>query len=291
MARPRLASLLREPLLHFLLLGGALFGVYAWRNRDAPSEAPSRRVVLGEGDVRWLKETWARQWQREPTPDELRALVTEYLKEELLSREAREMGLDQNDTYVRRRLAQKVEFLVQDTSRLAEPSEEELRRYFDAHPERFRGEPRASFTQVYFTREHRAEALATLARLEAGANPMEQGDVLLLDAEFREASVEGVAAQFGPKFADAVFALEAGAWHGPLESGYGLHLVRVDLKSTTKPREFAAVRGQVVERWRDDRQREDAAKFFAGLLRKYDVVVDESLKPLVEGLGRAEGAK
>lgn len=291
MLRPRLASLLREPLLHFLLLGGALFGVYAWRSAGAPSEAPSRRVVLGEGDVRWLRETWARQWQREPTPDELRALVTEYLKEDLLSREAREMGLDQNDTYVRRRLAQKVEFLVQDTSRLAEPSEDELRRYFDAHPERFRGEPRTTFTQVYFTREHRSEALATLARLEAGANPMDQGDVFLLDAEFREASVDGVSAQFGPRFADAVFALEPGAWHGPLESGYGLHLVRVAAKTTTKPREFATVRPAVLERWRDDRQREDAARFFAGLLRKYDVVADESVKPYVDDLRGAEGAR
>ncbi len=291
MARLRLPPLLREPLVHFLLLGAALFLVYAWRSPDVPTEEPSRRVPFGEGDVRWLRETWTLQWQREPTLAEMRALVREYLREELLAREARELGLDKDDTYVRRRLAQKVEFLVKDTSRLVEPTDDELRTYFDAHAERFRGEPRVSFTQVYFTREHHVEAVATLARLEAGANPMEQGDVSLLEAEFRETTHQGVSAQFGPKFADAVLALEVGGWKGPIESGYGFHLVRVTGATAAKAREFAAVRGQVLELWREDKERDDSAKYFARLLQKYDLVVDESVKPLVDGLGRAEGTK
>lgn len=288
MARFRISSLLREPLLHFLVLGAALFALYAWRTGGQTSEGPSRQVRLGEGEVRWLRETWTLQWQREPTPEELRALVAEYLKEELLSREAREMGLDRDDTYVRRRLAQKVEFLLQDTTRLAEPTEDELRRTFEAHPDRFGGEPAVSFTQVYFAREHRAEAVATLPRLVAGANPMEQGDVLLLDAEIRAATRQAVAAQFGPKFADAVLALEAGSWQGPIESGYGLHLVRVTERRAAKPRELAEVRAQVVERWRDERQREATEKHLASLYEKYHVVADESVKPLLPRLPKPE---
>ena len=112
--------LLKEPLLHFLVLGALLFAVYSWLNRSLPdNKSAAGTVRITSNEIAWLKETWSRQWQREPTRDELRGLVTDFLKEELLAREARALGLDQNDTIVRRRLAQKLEFLVQDTSRLA----------------------------------------------------------------------------------------------------------------------------------------------------------------------------
>jgi hypothetical protein len=152
--------LTKEPLFHFLLIGAVLFGAYAWRNRGTPGENQARQVRISEADVKWLKETWARQWQREPTLDELGGLVTEFLKEELLAREAREMGLDQNDTVVRRRLAQKVEFLVQDTSQWVEPTEDDLRKFHAAHPERFSEPARVSFTHIYFSREKRTDAAA-----------------------------------------------------------------------------------------------------------------------------------
>ena len=145
--------LLKEPLLHFVVLGALLFGAYSWLNRGARSEGPAKQVRVSETDVKWLVETWTRQWQRPPTRDELRGLVTGFLKEELLAREAREMGLEENDTIVRRRLAQKLEFLLQDTSRLAEPSEEDLHKFYAAHPERFQAEARVSFTHVFFNRE------------------------------------------------------------------------------------------------------------------------------------------
>ena len=278
-----------EPLLHFLLIGAVLFVAYAWVNRGVQNNGKPLPVHISDGDVKWLKETWARQWQREPTNDELRGLVTEYLKEELLAREAREMGLDQNDTYVRRRLAQKVEFLVQDASRLAEHTESDLLKFYDAHPELFMEEGRVSFTQIYFSREHRAEVNKALARLERNMDPMELGDrLLLLEPEYYDVSDQTVAGQFGKQFADSVFALQPGKWYGPIESGYGLHLVRVSGKKPGQQRKFAEVRAQVLERWRQQRQREDNEKYFAGLLKKYDVVVDESVKPLVGAIGAKE---
>jgi hypothetical protein len=288
-------KLLKEPLLHFLLIGVVLFAAYAWRNRGAPGPSPRRQVRVSESDVAWLKETWAKQWQREPTREELRGLVTEFLKEELLAREAREMGLDQNDTFVRRRLAQKVEFLVQDTSRLVEPTEDDLRRFYLANPERFTESARVSFTQVYFSPAKRkdaaADARAALARLRDPRPPTldpgisELGDPLLLDSEFRDVDSQAVAGQFGEKFASAVFALPLGGWCGPTESGYGLHLVRVSGQTPARLREFAEVRAQALERWRDQQQREGNENYFAGLLKKYDVVADESVKSLVGALG------
>ena len=287
--------LLHEPLVHFFVLGAVCFAAYTWLNRGAGDARAVKQVRIGENDAKWLRETWVRQWQREPTREELRGLVTDYLREQLLVREAREMGLDDNDTFIRRWLAQKVQFLVQDTSRLAEPTEADLRRFYVANPDRFTDAARVSFTHVFFSRESRkdavADAKAALAELLAPANPTArvggQGDPLLLDREYENTDEQTVAAQFGREFARAVFALKPGAWNGPLESGYGLHLVRVSAMKPARPREFAEVRTQVLDRWREERQREDAEKYFSGLLKKYDVVLDESVKPFVgEPAGR-----
>jgi len=287
--------LLKEPLLHFLVLGALLFAVYSWLNRSLPdNKSAAGTVRITSNEIAWLKETWSRQWQREPTRDELRGLVTDFLKEELLAREARALGLDQNDTIVRRRLAQKLEFLVQDTSRLAEPTEEDLRRFYEANPERFQTDARISFTHVFFSREKRAnaatEAKAALSDLSRGANPADFGDRLLVDSEVVDADMQSVAGQFGREFADAVFTLKPGAWNGPIESGYGLHLVRVSEVKPANRREFSQVKTQVLERWREQRQREDNEKYFASLLKKYDVVVDENLKPLIGPLDESNAA-
>jgi len=281
-------KLLREPLLHFLVAGGLLFAAYSWLRRGDVNETPVVRITASE--VAWLKETWSRQWRREPSRDELRGLVTDYLKEELLAREARAMRLDEDDTIVRRRLAQKVAFLVEDTTRLADPTEQDLRRFYDAHPELFQTGARVPFTHVFFSREKRADAeadaQAALGALQHGADAAALGDRLLLDAEMRDAEERAVAAQFGPDFAQAVLALKPGAWSGPVVSGYGLHLVRVSELTPGRLREFADVRAQALERWRDEQQQAGSARYFAGLLKKYRVSVDESVAPLI---GRLDG--
>lgn len=279
---------LTEPFLHFLVGGGVLFAVYAWLNHAGPAVGPeTRQVRIGAGEVRWLTETWVRQWGRQPTSDDLRSLVANLVKEELLSREARELRLDENDTIVRRRLAQKLEFLLQDTARLGDPSEAELRTFFDASPEAYRTEPRLSFTQIYFSRERRPDAVkdaaAVLARLARApsTDTAELGDRLLLEAEFRDADRRTVASAFGPEFARAVFALRPGGWQGPIESGYGVHLVRVARVDPGRRHPFAEVRAHVLERWREQRQRESEARFLTRLMEKYQVVVDDSVKSVI----------
>jgi hypothetical protein len=268
-----LSRWLREPLLHFAVSGALLFAAYAWLNPSAPG-SDLREVRIGDGEVKWLAATWRGQTGREPTPEELRELVANLVKEELLSREAREMRLDENDTIVRRRLAQKLEFMLQDTARLAEPSEDELRRFYETSPKAFLTEPRISFTQVYFTNERRAAAALPQV---AGASPAEAvmlGDRLMVEPEFRAADPQAIAAVLGPKFARAVVELAPGAWHGPVESGYGVHLVRVAAVEPARRREFAEVRAQVLERWREEKQREAEKRFLDRLAAKYKVVVE-----------------
>ena len=133
--RMRSLKLLKDPLLHFVVAGAILFAGYELINRGEINPSATDPVHIGEGEIRWLKETFANQWQRPPTEDELRGLVAGFLEEELFAREAKALGLDQNDTIVRRRLAQKLTFLVDDTSRIVEPADEELRRFYDANAE------------------------------------------------------------------------------------------------------------------------------------------------------------
>ena len=282
--------ILKEPLFHFLLLGALLFCAYAWLNRGAfarqGNDADTVRITTNE--VAWLAKSWVIQRQTQPTHDELRGLVTEYLKEELLAREARAMGLDQDDLVVRRRLAQKLQFLVQDTSQSAEPTDEDLRRIYEANPDQFQIKAHISFTQVFFSRDTRSDAardakaaLAELSHSPSGTLPTQLGDRLPLETEVVREDEQTVAGQFGDPFAKAVFALRPGAWQGPIESAYGLHLVRVSDVEPAKRREFAEVKAQILYDWHDQRQREDEDKYYAALLKKYTVVVDESVKPLV----------
>lgn len=293
---PRLMQLAREPLVHFLIAGVVLFAAYAWLNRDVDDAAgtASRTVRITANEVEWLKQTWTRQWQRAPSEDDLKWLVTDYLKETLLAREARALGLDENDTVVRRRLAQKMEFMVNDTAQLAEPGEDDLRRVYEANTERLQSPARISFTHVYFNRERRgarteADARVALKQLSKGASTANLGDRFLAQYDFEAADEQTVASQLGLEFARRVFTLDVGTWQGPIESGYGLHLVRVANRQSAQPREFAAVKADVLNLWRQQHEEKAREDYFAALLKKYDVVVDESVKPLVGTLASAKG--
>lgn len=277
---------LKDPLVHFLIVGGLIFAVYTWLDR-APAHGP-RMVRVTAAEVNWLKETWVRQWQRPPDDQELRGLVTNYLQEQLLAHEARELGLDENDTVVRRRLAQKMEFLVQDTARLAEPGEDELRQVYAAHRDNYTTPVHISFHQIYF--KHEAGARQGLKALQT-ADTSDAGDPILLERQYIRTDLETVTSLFGPNFAERVFTLESGPWQGPIESGYGFHLVRISERVPAEPRPFEEVRNQVVNEWHRSQQAKIQAQFFSELLKKYDIIVDESVKPLMGPLGTMEMAR
>ncbi|TNE75400.1 MAG: peptidyl-prolyl cis-trans isomerase [Gammaproteobacteria bacterium] len=266
-------SWIREPLLHFLVAGGVLFAIYGWIN---PEKDRSPQVVhISATDVNWLKETWLRQWQRPPSEQELRGLVAGYLKEELLSREAKKLGLDENDTVIRRRLAQKMEFLLQDTARVAEPDEDVLRQFHKAHGDQFQTPERITFRQLYFGDEEAARyALSELAEHHSDS----LGEPSLLARDYVMADEQTVASALGPDLADRIFALAPGRWHGPLASDYGFHLVWVDARQAGQVRPFEQVRAQVLEEWHHRQQAEAIEQFFDELLKKYEVFVEGDLK-------------
>jgi hypothetical protein len=275
-----------------------LFAGYAWVSSEDDNTSGLEPVRIGEGEVRWLKETWTNQWFREPSKQELQGLVADLVTEELLAREAREMGLDHNDTIVRRRLAQKLKFLVEDTAHLVEPTENELQQFYAANFPRFQTPAKVSFTQIFFSSEQRqdptSDAKAALAELRSTARTNSAGPVgdrLLIDAEFRAADQQTVANVFGPDFAQAVFAFDPGVWSGPVKSGYGFHLVLVTDASMSKQSSLEVVRDEVLKEWRREREKTANQDYLARLREKYGVKFDDSVEALVSAEPVADVAR
>ena len=277
-------TLLREPLLHFAVVGAMLFGGYSWLNKNVEATAVDP-VRIGEGDVRWLKQTWSSQWLRDPSDDELKGLVNDLLNERLMAREAEAMGLGQDDTIIRRRLAQKLKFLVEDTARLAEPSEAQLRQYFAANATHFETPGEVSFKQVYFNPQHRTDAAAdaksVLAELNVGEVEPAGGDRLLLGDSFDDTGELALAGMFGAGFAQEAFALEPGKWHGPVKSGYGFHLIFVSERTSKAQKPFETVRDAVLAEWRGAKQAELSRDYLVELRKKYGVDLDEGVKAVL----------
>jgi len=274
-------KLLKEPFLHFLLLGVALFALNGWRQRQKPPENIARQIDVTAAAIDRLRAGYERQFGRGPDEDDLRGLVTAHIREEVLCREALALGLDRDDTIVRRRLAQKMEFLTADVTAAAEPDEAALQKFFKENAARYAKPARVGFRHVYFSQEKRgaganAAAREALAALEKGASDDAMGDSFLHGFEFAEREGEEFATLFGPDFPARLAKLPPGAWQGPVASSYGLHLVRVETRAEARPVALEEVRAMVVHDFNDERRRTTNREIFERLREHYQVSVDEA---------------
>jgi len=280
MLNPKLRSLLREPLVQFLLIGAALFLFFSWTGGSGGPD--SSRIVIGPGQVEHLAVGFARTWRRPPTQQELKGLIDDYVREEMATREARTMGLDREDTVIRRRLRQKLEFLVEDAAEAVPPTDAELQAWLDAHPESYHRDPQVAFRQVFLSPDRRgdaveADAKALLRRLEtlgADADIDRIGDSIMLPGEFELAPVSVAARMFGNDFASRLAELETGRWVGPVTSGYGLHLLFVRERIAGRAPELDDVRAAVARDLLTSRRKEQLETTYERLLERYDVVID-----------------
>jgi parvulin-like peptidyl-prolyl cis-trans isomerase-like protein len=276
----RLRTLIREPLVQFLGIGGLLFLLF--EGRGTRSAAGPARIVVTPVAVERLAGGFARVWERRPTDAELKGLVDDYVKEEAAAREAAAIGLDKDDAVIRGRLRQKLELAVEGAADAAPPNDGELQAWLEAHPAAFRAEPQIAFRQVYVSRERRGadartDAERLLRRLRAagpGVATAGLGDSTLLPAEQPLAPLGAVARAFGADFARAAFALEPGAWSGPVESPYGLHLVLVREKTTARTPTLAELRPQLEHEVVKDRKQRQLEALYDRLLRKYPVTIE-----------------
>jgi parvulin-like peptidyl-prolyl isomerase len=284
-----LKSLAREPLVHFLLLGAALFLLDAWL-RPAAAPAAASEIVVSEARIRNLAQNFRRTWQRPPTRQELDGLVEAHVREEVLYREALALGLDRDDAIIRRRLQQKMEFIAEEAAALAQPTDRELEQYLTAHADSFRVEPRITFSQVFLDPRRRAATLDAdtkrlLGQLNAAkgaTDPTREGDrLMLLEPRYEKASASEVARLFGADFAEALVRQPVGKWTGPVASGYGVHLVNVESLTPGGTPALDEVRPLVAREWSNARRQETARAFYERLRAKYTISVQmpEAAKP------------
>jgi peptidyl-prolyl cis-trans isomerase C len=279
------ARWLREPLLHFLLLGAALFAISRVLNPSAGKPTPSRQIVLTLDDVRQLQIGFAARWERSPSRQEMLSLIENRIREEVLYREGLALGLDKDDTIVKRRMAQKMEFLAQDVSDAREPTSDELRTWFAKHPEQFAQPGRVTFSHLYFSPDTRGphahddatEALAKLAGMpEDSPDTKTLGDPFMFQSYLADRSPEQLAKDFGPRFARSLFDLAPGSWQGPIESGYGWHLVFVESSTPGRVPAFEEVEPDAKTAWKADQHAKGWRKAYEAMRAKYEFVLPAS---------------
>jgi len=282
-----LRKLIREPLFHFVLLGAVIF-LLAGRVRSG-SVGSGDKIVVTQSQIESIVVGFSRTWMRPPSQEELQGLVNDYVREEVLYREAKAMGLDQDDVIVRRRMRQKFEFLAEDqAARIGPPTDQELESYLRQHADKYSEEPSFSFDHIFFRREMRgasadAEANALLARLSGKGtiDIAKLGDAFLLPSRFEKTSADETARLFGEKFAEDLAKAPLGTWAGPIESSYGIHLVRVNARIPEGAPPLAKVRESVLRDLLSDRRNQELDTQYEKLRARYTVVVEPPEAPRV----------
>jgi hypothetical protein len=268
----RLMRLLREPLFHFIAIGGLIFAVYA--AVDDTGEAPADVIVIAPERIDQLATEFSSVWKRMPTDDEINSLIEADIREEVYYREALALGLDRNDAIVRRRMGQKMQFLMDTGAYLQNPAAGELEAYFTANEDFYRSGLRLAFEQVYLGEAPVAEAIATIikrASVDPSVDPATLGERTLLPARLGLSPINAVDGVFGEGFFDLVAQLPPGEWAGPLVSAYGVHLIRIldTLPARTPPLE--EIRDAVLKNWREAKAQETREQDYAER-RKHFVV-------------------
>jgi len=266
-------GLRKHPVVHFALIGCVLFGLNALRQGGGPSDDEAA-IRVDRPRLEALAGIWTAQFGRRPTETELTSVARAWAVEEMRVREARRMGLDRDDSVIRRRLAQKYAFLVNNPANQAAPSDDALRKYLADHADRYASPSRYSFEQIFYSSD-RGQSAAYSAAQAALAHPdAAKGDAFPGAPIERNATEEEVRQDFGSNFASALPRLKPGFWDGPVESGFGFHLVKITARKALAPPKFADVRGQVLADWLADAAQGAAVKANADLERRYHVSLD-----------------
>jgi len=274
----------KEPLIHFFLLGLVVFGLHSVFEKKPEASDDPFLVEVTSADIEWFRTMWSKRMGREPTVEELRGQVNQLIREQILSREAVSLGLDEGDTVVRRRLTQKMDFLLKDLSEITEPSDAELQAYLQENRTRYEIPKRVTFTHVYFNTDKRGEegaaeaARVLVERLNASqevpSGESALGDPFLLQSSYSDEAVSDIRGEFGAQFAKTVGEQEPGTWQGPVASGYGLHAVYVHELSDAMLPDFTELKDRLKTDWIAQRQREIAREAYEKVRGRYRVLLE-----------------
>ena len=280
----RVVQIGREPLFHFLLIGVAIYAFYGMFGDEGATDNP-RIVTVTAGEIQSLADQWERVWSRAPTDRELAGVIKNHVRIQVLYREAIAMGLDKGDTVVERRMAQKLELLAESLITPSEPSDELLKEWYVANEDRYRSPDLYTITHIFFDpgkREDRTVAAARTILEELNAMSVlpldysEYGDRLMLQSVFVARSQRELDTQFGSGFAAQITEFEPGIWHGPVSSGYGMHLVLVNGVATAPQPVYDEIKERLKRDWMSEQVTELSERFIDGLISRYEIVIDET---------------
>ncbi|MGI9534571.1 MAG: peptidyl-prolyl cis-trans isomerase [Thermodesulfobacteriota bacterium] len=272
-----------NPLLHFLILSALIYVVYAFFGVKQ-NTGLEKTIVVTPTMLEWLEDSWVKRWNRQPTEKEMEGLVNEYIRETILYREAVKLELDKDDVIIRRRLAQKFEFITNDLIQAPKPTDEEINIYFKENVNKYKSPDLITFTHIYFDPDKRgddtlSDAEESMRILNKQENPTngsnKYGDNFFLQRYYPERSKDEIAKYFGPEFAESVFELEHGRWIGPVLSGYGTHLVYVHSQTEAPEPELDKLKEAVITDWKDEKRSEFNHKFYENLKARYDIIIED----------------
>jgi hypothetical protein len=272
---------LREPLVHFLLIGATLFLIFAIF--DDPAGPQSSRIVITDGQIEYLQASFARTRQHTPTEQELRGLIDDYVREEIFYREALALGLDKDDTVIRRRLRQKLELMSDDLAGIIIPTDDQLQQFLETNSDKFRIEPQIAFRHVfldiakrgYAASDEAARLLAVLSDEGSESNPDILGDRLMLPQTFPLTHISEITKLFGESFSLELINSKPGQWRGPVQSGYGLHLILVTEHVAGRLPRLDEIREAVEWEWTAANRKELKENIYNSLREKYTVVFEQ----------------
>ena len=279
MKRFKIYKLLREPLLHFLVIGAGLF--FLFNQVGDPDVETNNRIIITQADLDRLAAVWLRRMGRPPSAQEREQQLDHYIREQVLYREAKALGLDQDDVIVRRRLTQKMGYLFNDLSLISEPTEVELSSFLSKNPSNFSVPGKVSFNHIYLDPDSRGQGvyedakhlLTQLHDLVDVIDVASMGDRFLLPYDYSEVRKSDLTNLFGKSFATQLFTRPVGSWQGPLTSEYGVHLAYVKSRSEARLPPLAEIRERVFNEWLAAKQREANEAFYQSLRQRYEIVI------------------
>jgi parvulin-like peptidyl-prolyl isomerase len=274
------SKLLKDPLVHFVLIGAAIFAGFALR--DQVSSNDPRRIVVTEAEVESLWQAMSMLSGQAPTEADIRQIVEPRIREEVLYREALALGLDRGDSQIRQRLVEKMTFLTEDLLPAEPPSDAALAAFFADNADAFAEPARISLEQIYFSpSEHgqavEAAAAGALVELGAADGAGRTAEEPVPTRRYERVTAAELQRELGEAFATAVLELPAdGAWHGPIRSLFGAHVVRVTAIEAQRVPALADVRGRVLEAFTEAERRRVNEAAYEDLRARYDVVIEIS---------------
>jgi len=273
----------KNPLVFYFVLGFVVFGLHSFLNSEKQDKNEDPFTVeVTSADIEWIRSSWEARTKRQPMQQELQGLISRYIRDEILFREAMAMDLDDRDLVIQRRLVQKLTFVFEDLAETIEPTDDELKKYMLENQEKYRVPEEISFTQVYFNPNKRKgpvedaqNVLASLKQEEIGPEEaVALGDTIMIDASFRKKYPDEVARILGKEFADTLFAMNEKGWQGPIGSTFGLHLVYISDHTVSRMPEFENIRNSVKNDFLYERKKEVVDSAYNAVKSRYTILVE-----------------